>query len=81
MTSSEVVEFVAVRLEKGLAPVSIAEALCRACLADNTHGDGTGCDNMTVIVVPLRKTHVNGDASAESVYTTAATSPSITQTE
>jgi protein phosphatase 1G len=26
-----------------------------ACLAPNTHGDGTGCDNMTAIIVQLPK--------------------------
>jgi hypothetical protein len=28
--------------------------LCDACLAPNTEGDGTGCDNMTVVVVVFK---------------------------
>ena len=28
--------------------------LCDVCLAPNTEGDGTGCDNMTVVVVRFK---------------------------
>lgn len=28
----------------------------RACLAPNTHGDGTGCDNMTAVIVKFVST-------------------------
>ena len=37
--------------------------LCDHCLADNTMGDGTGCDNMTVIIVSFKKNVAEGQDS------------------
>lgn len=62
MSSQEVVDFVAERLkdlEKRNKPSSICEELFDHCLAPNTYGDGTGCDNMTCIIVVL-----NADGTA-----------------
>nr|KAG5691478.1 hypothetical protein BaRGS_026253 [Batillaria attramentaria] len=50
----EVVDYVAERLkdpEKRSKPSLICEELFDHCLAPNTYGDGTGCDNMTCVIV------------------------------
>ncbi|CAF3618591.1 unnamed protein product [Rotaria sp. Silwood1] len=50
MSSQDVIDFVRLRLdEKTLS--QICEELFMHCLAPNTCGDGTGCDNMTAIIV------------------------------
>ncbi|OCT81616.1 protein phosphatase 1G [Xenopus laevis] len=57
MSSQEVVDFVHERresqLQKGetLSLSSIVEELLDQCLAPDTSGDGTGCDNMTCIII------------------------------
>lgn len=52
MSSQEVVDFVSEKLEGGTMPLSkICENIFDTCLAPDTTGDGTGCDNMTCIVV------------------------------
>lgn len=54
MTSQEVVDFVSERLkdpEKKKKPSIICGEIFDYCLAPNTLGDGTGCDNMTCIIV------------------------------
>ena len=38
--------------------------LCDHCLADSTSGDGTGCDNMTVIIALLNSPIPNQTAAA-----------------
>lgn len=40
---------------------SVCEQMFEHCLAPNTMGDGTGCDNMTAIIVQLK----HGAAPAE----------------
>ncbi|CAF3323500.1 unnamed protein product [Rotaria sp. Silwood1] len=50
MSSQDVVDFVRGRLEKQTLS-QICEELFMHCLAPNTSGDGTGCDNMTAIIV------------------------------
>ncbi|KAG9508708.1 putative protein phosphatase 2C 60, partial [Fragariocoptes setiger] len=55
MTSQEVVDFVRDRIDKTDKLSQICEELFRACLAENTTGDGTGCDNMTCIIVRTKK--------------------------
>ncbi|CAG2112320.1 unnamed protein product [Medioppia subpectinata] len=47
MTSQQVVDFVGQRIKKA----DKLSKLFRTCLAPNTHGDGTGCDNMTAVIV------------------------------
>jgi len=52
MSSQEVVDFVRERLTSESDKISpICEELFDKCLAPQTTGDGTGCDNMTCIVV------------------------------
>ncbi|KAH8413812.1 hypothetical protein KR222_008726 [Zaprionus bogoriensis] len=52
MTSEEVVEFVQLQLKDDNKKLSkVCEELFDNCLAPNTMGDGTGCDNMTAVIV------------------------------
>uniref|UniRef100_A0A8C9XMJ8 Protein phosphatase 1G n=1 Tax=Sander lucioperca TaxID=283035 RepID=A0A8C9XMJ8_SANLU len=60
LSSQEVVDFISERINKpdenGKVRVlsCIVEELLDHCLAPDTSGDGTGCDNMTCIIVTLR---------------------------
>jgi len=55
MTSQEVVDFVRIKLEQGTTRLSqICEELFDHCLAADTVGDGTGCDNMTCVIVQFK---------------------------
>ncbi|XP_029000616.1 protein phosphatase 1G isoform X2 [Betta splendens] len=59
LSSQEVVDFISERMKpdqsgKIRALSSIVEELLDHCLAPNTSGDGTGCDNMTCVIVTLR---------------------------
>lgn len=57
MSSEEVVDFVRLRLKDETKKMSeICEELFDACLAPNTLGDGTGCDNMTAVIVRFKPT-------------------------
>lgn len=52
LSSEEVVDFVRQRLKDDSKKLSqICEELFDTCLAPNTIGDGTGCDNMTAVIV------------------------------
>ncbi|XP_053672668.1 probable protein phosphatase CG10417 [Anopheles nili] len=52
LNSEEVVQFVQKRINKPDTKLSkICEELFDYCLAPHTRGDGTGCDNMTAIIV------------------------------
>lgn len=56
LSSQEVVDFVSERLKKQTDKESlskICEELFGKCLASDTSGDGTGCDNMTAVIVLL----------------------------
>ncbi|KAF6207040.1 hypothetical protein GE061_018278 [Apolygus lucorum] len=53
MSSQEVVDFVRPLVQKGETLSSICEKLFESCLAPDTLGDGTGCDNMTCVIVKL----------------------------
>ncbi|XP_039499179.1 probable protein phosphatase CG10417 [Drosophila santomea] len=55
MSSEEVVEFVRCRLKDNKKLSTICEELFDNCLAPNTMGDGTGCDNMTAVIVQFKK--------------------------
>ncbi|KAK7101090.1 protein phosphatase 1G-like isoform X2 [Littorina saxatilis] len=58
MSSQECVDFVAERLKdpvKKNKPSLICEELFNHCLAANTYGDGTGCDNMTCVIIVLHQ--------------------------
>ncbi|XP_074523188.1 protein phosphatase 1G isoform X2 [Halichoeres trimaculatus] len=59
LSSQEVVDFISERIKpdqsgKVRALSSIVEELLDHCLAPDTSGDGTGCDNMTCIIISLR---------------------------
>ncbi|XP_041769293.1 protein phosphatase 1G [Anopheles merus] len=55
MTSEQVVQFVQERINKpGMKLSKICEELFDHCLAPHTRGDGTGCDNMTAIIVQFK---------------------------
>lgn len=53
--SQEVVDFIKQHMQLKKPLKEITEALCDSCLAENSGGDGTGCDNMTAIIVDLRQ--------------------------
>jgi len=56
MTSQEVIDFVRERLTAETEKISsICEQLFDHCLSPNTMGDGTGCDNMTAVIVRFNK--------------------------
>jgi len=71
-TNQQVIDFVRPRLQKaGNSPKSlskICEELFDECLSPDTMGDGTGCDNMTAIIVRLDRflPPSTEDASAET---------------
>ncbi|XP_058020617.1 protein phosphatase 1G isoform X2 [Ahaetulla prasina] len=71
MSSQEVVDFVHSKItqksEDGelRSLSSIVEELLDRCLAPDTSGDGTGCDNMTCIIISF-KPHINQGSPAES---------------
>lgn len=59
LSSQEVVDFISERTKpdqtgKARALSSIVEELLDHCLAPDTSGDGTGCDNMTCIIVTFK---------------------------
>ncbi|XP_014673428.1 PREDICTED: probable protein phosphatase CG10417 [Priapulus caudatus] len=52
MTSQEVVDFIKEKFKTNLGKLApTCENLFDACIASDTSGDGTGCDNMTTIIV------------------------------
>ncbi|CAH1721614.1 unnamed protein product [Aphis gossypii] len=56
LSSQEVVDFISERINKPDTKLSsICEELFEQCLAPNTLSDGTGCDNMTCIIVKLKQ--------------------------
>lgn len=59
LSSQEVVDFISERIKQDqngkTRPLSsIVEELLDHCLAPDTSGDGTGCDNMTCIIITFR---------------------------
>ncbi|ALC40683.1 CG10417 [Drosophila busckii] len=70
MSSEEVVDFVRLRLNDENKKLSqICEELFDNCLAPNTMGDGTGCDNMTAVIVKFEKNLQELPTSIDSVKT------------
>ncbi|GFR94981.1 protein phosphatase 1G, partial [Elysia marginata] len=68
MSSQEVVDYVLMKLkdpEKRKQPAIICEEMFDHCLAPNTYGDGTGCDNMTCIIIVLDTFH-NSDVDGNN---------------
>ncbi|XP_034935554.1 probable protein phosphatase CG10417 [Chelonus insularis] len=54
MSSSQVIKFVRERINTCENLSKICEQLFDQCLAPDTYGDGTGCDNMTAIIVKFQ---------------------------
>ncbi|XP_055534879.1 probable protein phosphatase CG10417 [Wyeomyia smithii] len=78
MTSDDVVEFVQERIRDPTKKLSeICEEMFDYCLAPHTKGDGTGCDNMTAIIVQF-KPNFSGAASRKR---TASTGDDIPKAE
>ncbi|XP_058830511.1 probable protein phosphatase CG10417 [Topomyia yanbarensis] len=70
MTSDDVVEFVQERIRDPTKKLSeICEEMFDYCLAPHTKGDGTGCDNMTAIIVQF-KPNFTGSASRKRAAST-----------
>ncbi|XP_013146183.1 PREDICTED: probable protein phosphatase CG10417 isoform X3 [Papilio polytes] len=56
MSSQDVCDFIIPRLAEGRERLSqICEEMFDHCLAPSTMGDGTGCDNMTAIIVRFKE--------------------------
>ncbi|XP_059324868.1 protein phosphatase 1G isoform X3 [Ammospiza nelsoni] len=80
MSSQEVVDFIQSKItqkdENGvLRPLSsIVEELLDQCLAPDTSGDGTGCDNMTCIIISFkpRNTHPPAESGKRKLGEAAA---------
>ncbi|KAK2588023.1 hypothetical protein KPH14_004097 [Odynerus spinipes] len=69
MSSQDVIQFVRTRLTENYDNISkICEELFDHCLAPDTFGDGTGCDNMTAVIVRFKQLSAN----ATNNTTTAA---------
>ncbi|XP_042562411.1 protein phosphatase 1G [Clupea harengus] len=68
MSSQEVIDFVSERIKPkdGVhrALSSIVEELLDHCLAPDTSGDGTGCDNMTCVIITFSPYAGNNQAEA-----------------
>lgn len=64
LSSQEVVDFVRERLSDAEKKLStICEELFDQCLASDSLGDGTGCDNMTCVLVKLNSNSSNGPSA------------------
>ncbi|XP_057377745.1 protein phosphatase 1G-like [Daphnia carinata] len=72
-TNQQVVDFVRPRLSQSKTLSQICEELFDECLSPNTLGDGTGCDNMTAIIVRLDR------FLPESKITISETAPTPSQ--
>ncbi|CAK9796461.1 Protein phosphatase 1G [Anthophora plagiata] len=84
MSSQDVVQFIHTRLTYNYDKLSkICEELFDHCLAPDTCGDGTGCDNMTAVIVrfkPLADAVTNSNIS-EICTVKRSLSPSIPMDE
>ncbi|KAJ3679187.1 hypothetical protein LUZ60_017198 [Juncus effusus] len=68
MTSQQVVDFIHEHINKESSLSAVCERIMDRCLAPSTMG-GEGCDNMTIIIVQLKKpfiTHPNSSSSPSS---------------
>ncbi|CAH1646006.1 unnamed protein product [Spodoptera littoralis] len=72
MSSQDVCDFILPRLAEGRERLSqICEEMFDHCLAPSTMGDGTGCDNMTAIIVRFK----DGVISDVAQHTSQAEGP------
>lgn len=68
MSSQEVCDYVQERLNANYSKLSqICEELFMHCLAPDSEGDGTGCDNMTCIIVTFKPFRKSGGKLNESL--------------
>ncbi|OQR69835.1 putative protein phosphatase 2C 4-like, partial [Tropilaelaps mercedesae] len=79
MTSQEVCDFVTACLRHGDNVGKICEQLFRKCIAPDTSGDGTGCDNMTCIIVRLNTESLQDDQKTGSQQVTETSSTEATR--
>ncbi|XP_031779544.1 probable protein phosphatase CG10417 isoform X2 [Nasonia vitripennis] len=77
MSSQNVIDYIRSAFARGYDNVSkICEELFDYCLAPNTLGDGTGCDNMTAIIVKFKSSKTgNGEGTAAEVTTVTKKRP------
>lgn len=54
LTNQEAITFARERLEQGMEPKAICEAMCDRCLAPETENCDKGCDNMSAMIVILK---------------------------
>ncbi|XP_064110562.1 probable protein phosphatase CG10417 [Macrobrachium nipponense] len=66
LSSEEACTFVLERLAENKKLSTICEELFDHCLAPDTLGDGTGCDNMTCIIVKFKDIESYGSAKRKS---------------
>ncbi|TKR77000.1 hypothetical protein L596_018053 [Steinernema carpocapsae] len=71
MSSQQVINFVKERLDNGGELRFICEEICRHCLAEDTEGDGTGCDNITFMIVKLNTPYIAPPEDEEYAEKTA----------
>lgn len=64
LSSQEVVDFVRERIGKQEKLSDICEELFDKCLAPDSLGDGTGCDNMTCVLVKIEPGRLSRDNAA-----------------
>lgn len=64
MSSQEVIDFIRKKMNSDIKLSKICEQLFDHCLAPNTMGDGTGCDNMTCIIVKFHKLDSTNDKTS-----------------
>lgn len=89
LSSQETVDFVNDRLEKKNAKhdtnylTNIIKELFDHCLAPDTMGDGTGCDNMTAVIAKLKPNAFSNkkQAGAKSESAAVKTSSNLTEKE
>ncbi|KAK3854540.1 hypothetical protein Pcinc_038988 [Petrolisthes cinctipes] len=63
LTSQEACDFVSERIQQDMKLSKICEELFDHCMAPDTHGDGTGCDNMTCIIIKFDSEAVKARSS------------------
>ncbi|KFB50917.1 AGAP006171-PA-like protein [Anopheles sinensis] len=81
MSSDEVVQFVQERIHEPEAKLSkICEELFDNCLAPHTKGDGTGCDNMTAIIVKFKPNFTGSSASRKRTASASVDTPEPSST-
>ncbi|XP_076289547.1 protein phosphatase 1G [Lasioglossum baleicum] len=85
MSSQDVVQFIRARLANNYDNLSkICEELFDHCLAPDTCGDGTGCDNMTAVIIrfkPPTETVTNSTTAVVCSAKRSPVSPSISTDE